>query len=148
MITKASPVLSHLALASLLALLALYAFHNSMAGDFTFDDRYAILENQDMKPTANWSGILQHDFWGQSLASNSSHKSFRPLTTATFKLNYHLYERTTWSYHAVNVSLHAMATVLVYFLACRIFPNSKIFGGKNTQNTKPKIPFQIRKNPI
>lgn len=40
---------------------------------------------QDLKPTTPLNNIWSNDFWGSNLSSNSSHKSYRPLTVLTFR---------------------------------------------------------------
>lgn len=41
-----------------------------------------------------------------------SHKSYRPLTVLTFRLNYLLHQLEPWGYHATNVLLHAAVCLL------------------------------------
>ena len=49
-------------------------------GDFVFDDRPAILNNQDVNSDDSiWNLLFVHDFWGGNLTAKSSHKSFRPV---------------------------------------------------------------------
>jgi hypothetical protein len=56
--------------------------------------------------------IRMHVAWcgcaGNALGSNRSHKSYRPLAMATFRLNYQHAELWPLPYHAVNVLLHAL----------------------------------------
>ena len=57
--------------------------------------------------------LLWHDFWGQNIDRDDSHKSYRPLTVLSFRLN------RAWGskpdgphapdFHKVNVLLHAGA---------------------------------------
>jgi hypothetical protein len=68
-------------------------FFNSMHGELVFDDTVAIVGNKDVTsdgPT-NFTAILTHDFWGEDIGSSSSHKSFRPVTVLTFRLNFLLH---------------------------------------------------------
>ncbi|CAI8032112.1 Protein O-mannosyl-transferase TMTC3, partial [Geodia barretti] len=53
------------------------------------------------------------------MASEYSHKSYRPLTVATFRLNYMLHELEPLGYHLVNVLLHS-AVVYLYVLLCGV----------------------------
>ncbi|XP_061698022.1 protein O-mannosyl-transferase TMTC4 [Syngnathoides biaculeatus] len=95
-------------------LLALLCFINSYDGDFVFDDSEAIINNKDLKPTTPWGNIWSNDFWGSNLSSNSSHKSYRPLTVFTFRLNYMLAGGLhPAGFHALNVALHAVISVLM-----------------------------------
>ena len=129
-------------------LLACAVYSNAVSCEFVFDDEAAVVKNPDVNPAAPLSDLLRHDFWGQDITSNNSHKSFRPLTTLTFKLNRLLSDRSKGpyrgaavtiggeyiengytatppglasSFHAVNVALHALACVLVYLTATGIF---------------------------
>ncbi|XP_061547782.1 protein O-mannosyl-transferase TMTC4 [Phycodurus eques] len=95
-------------------LLALLCFINSYDGDFVFDDSEAILNNKDLKPTTPLSNIWTNDFWGSNLSSNSSHKSYRPLTVFTFRLNYMLAGGLhPVGFHVLNVALHVVISVLM-----------------------------------
>uniref|UniRef100_A0AAR2JIP9 Transmembrane and TPR repeat-containing protein 4 n=1 Tax=Pygocentrus nattereri TaxID=42514 RepID=A0AAR2JIP9_PYGNA len=67
------------------ALVALVCFINSYDGDFVFDDSEAIINNKDLNPATPLNNIWKNDFWGSNLSSNSSHKSYRPLTVLTFR---------------------------------------------------------------
>lgn len=49
-----------------------------------------------------------------------SHKSYRPLTVLTFRLNYLFSELSAASYHLLNVVLHAVVCVL-FLRVCRLF---------------------------
>ena len=82
----------------------------------------AILQNRDVLAHTPWSNLLSNDFWGTPLSHNGSHKSFRPLCTATFKLNHLLAGFQPFSFHLFNVLLHALATCLFVVLADVILP--------------------------
>lgn len=102
---------SMLAVAFLAMAWAVACYGNGLTGDFVFDDTVAIVANPDVSvrgarvhrvakwwraPTitsqanasTQWWAMLQHDYWGTPISSNSSHKSYRPLTVATFRLNF------------------------------------------------------------
>ncbi|CAK1548512.1 unnamed protein product [Leptosia nina] len=59
----------------------------SLDGDFVFDDTEAILKNDDVTSNS-WTDLFHHDFWGSRIDNAFSHKSYRPLTIISFKLNY------------------------------------------------------------
>ena len=110
--------------------LAVCPYINIFWGEFTFDDLFAVVQNGDIKTTSPISNILIHDFWGQNLYSTSSHKSFRPLTTLSFRLNYAFDELDPFYYHVANVILHGIVSVLVLFLA------KVVFNGLRTKEEK------------
>jgi hypothetical protein len=110
--------------AVLAGLLAIVCFSNSVHGDFVFDDREAIVKNRDMLVESPWQDIWWHDFWGTDLTSAISHKSYRPLTTASFKLNCHTNGLTPLGFHLVNIALHAVASGLMVKFAFVVFRGS------------------------
>lgn len=72
----------------------------------------AIKTNQDLLPETPWTNILYDDFWGTLLTHSGSHKSFRPLCTLSFRLNYTLHGLRPWGYHLLNLVLHGLVTAL------------------------------------
>ena len=99
------------------SLLALLLYLNTLDCDLVFDDTAAISSNKDVRPESPWSNLLYHDFWGDDLHHPKSHKSFRPLTSATFKANYHIHQEHSYGYHLVNVLLNAIVCYL-FVLVC------------------------------
>ena len=95
------------------------AYISSLDCGMCFDDETAIMKNKDLRPSSPWSNLLTNDFWGKDMASEYSHKSYRPLTVATFRLNYMLHELEPLGYHLVNVLLHS-AVVYLYVLLCGV----------------------------
>uniref|UniRef100_UPI0037E7AFAB protein O-mannosyl-transferase TMTC2 isoform X1 n=1 Tax=Semicossyphus pulcher TaxID=241346 RepID=UPI0037E7AFAB len=85
---------------------------NTLDADFCYDDSRAIKTNQDLLPETPWTNILYDDFWGTLLTHSGSHKSFRPLCTLSFRLNYTLHGLRPWGFHLLNVLLHALVTAL------------------------------------
>lgn len=80
----------------------------------------AIKTNPDILPTAPLASLLQDDFWGTPLSHSGSHKSYRPVTVLSFRLNYLAGGFDPWGYHLVNVLLHSVACALFARLAARL----------------------------
>ena len=108
-----------LCITSLIVLCCL-SYWNSLSGDLVHDDIFAIKNNADIKPETPLSRLLADDFWGKDMSDPTSHKSYRPITTLSFRLNYLIHDLEPWGYHAVNVFLHTLCTILFWWL-CRIF---------------------------
>ncbi|KPI93370.1 Transmembrane and TPR repeat-containing protein 4 [Papilio xuthus] len=97
--------------------MAFTPFYKSLPGDFVFDDSEAIINNKDV--TSNvWSNTFYNDFWGTNIKSNFSHKSYRPLTTLSFRLNFivngekldaHLFK-------GINLICHSLCSVVLIFV--------------------------------
>ncbi|XP_069441554.1 protein O-mannosyl-transferase TMTC1 isoform X2 [Ovis canadensis] len=111
--------------AALLAGASCLCYGRSLRGEFVHDDVWAIVNNPDVRPGAplRW-GIFSNDFWGKGMAENTSHKSYRPLCVLTFKLNIFLTGMDPFYFHAVNVILHCLVTlVLMYTCDKTVFRN-------------------------
>uniref|UniRef100_A0A1A9W3N0 Protein O-mannosyl-transferase TMTC3 n=1 Tax=Glossina brevipalpis TaxID=37001 RepID=A0A1A9W3N0_9MUSC len=87
-------------------------YYNSTQGALVFDDISAIRDNKDLRPSTPLRQIFLNDFWGTPMRKEQSHKSYRPLTVLTFRINYWLHELQPYGYHAVNVILHTLVCVL------------------------------------
>lgn len=111
----------------IIAVVSLICYWNSLECDLVHDDIFAIKENQDLHPSTPWSHLFKNDFWGKSMTDNTSHKSYRPLTIATFRLNYSLHGVSPFGYHLVNVLLHmAVSLLFLYFCDVNIFLDKNI----------------------
>ncbi|XP_061917327.1 protein O-mannosyl-transferase TMTC3 [Entelurus aequoreus] len=104
----------------LLTGLVLGCYWNSLSCGFVFDDVSAILDNKDLRPSTPVRNLFLNDFWGTPMAEERSHKSYRPLTVLTFRLNYLLSELNAASYHMFNVVLHVVVCTL-FLRVCRLF---------------------------
>ncbi|CAK1577847.1 unnamed protein product [Parnassius mnemosyne] len=92
---------------------AVLSYVNSLNGDFVHDDIPAIVTNGDVIGINSFKELFLNDFWGTPMSDASSHKSYRPLTTLSFRLNHVLAGLQPWWWHACNVSLHAACCALV-----------------------------------
>ncbi|KAL7401875.1 hypothetical protein ABVT39_005782 [Epinephelus coioides] len=104
----------------LLTGLVVGCYWNSLSCGFVFDDVSAILDNKDLRPVTPLRNLFLNDFWGTPMAEERSHKSYRPLTVLTFRLNYLFSELSAASYHLLNVVLHGVVCVL-FLRVCRLF---------------------------
>lgn len=81
------------------------AYYNSFSGAMVFDDYRVLL------PLVQGSSIP----WSELLFQTS-----RPLVYVSFALNYLVGGEQVWSYHAVNLAIHAGAAVLLYLVLRRL----------------------------
>ena len=105
--------------AALCAVVAALAYLNTLDCGFCYDDFAAISSNKDVQGKTPWSALVWNDFWGRPIDSERSHKSYRPLCVATFRLNYLLHELQPMGYHLVNVLLHS-AVCYLYVQLCGV----------------------------
>lgn len=64
---------------------AFLCYINAFFGDFVHDDIPAITRNRDVTGQTPILQVLRNDFWGTAMSDPSSHKSYRPLTTFSFR---------------------------------------------------------------
>ncbi|XP_065416222.1 protein O-mannosyl-transferase TMTC3 isoform X2 [Chrysemys picta bellii] len=99
-------------------------YWNSLFCGFVFDDVSAILDNKDLHPSTPLKNLFQNDFWGTPMSEERSHKSYRPLTVLTFRLNYLFSELNAVSYHLLNVVFHAVVCI-VFLKVCKLFLDNR-----------------------
>jgi protein O-mannosyl-transferase len=87
----------------LAALVALLVYAPSIAGGFVYDDGELILRNPSIHDLKAWRSILGYE-------------PARPLLTWTWALNYAVGGDRAWSYHLVNVLVHAGSAALAFSL--------------------------------
>ncbi len=95
----------------LIATVAIIIYSNSFYASFHFDDQPTIVENYTI-----------HRFDLKEIFSTSS----RPILDLTFALNYYFGKLDVFGYHLVNIMLHIVNGIMLYFiLLWTINPNSK-----------------------
>ena len=114
-----------------IAFISILAYWDKTAlhGSFVYDDAGSIAKNIVVNGSVPWTEVFARDFWGTPMSDVQSHKSFRPITTLSFKLNWILSEKLgtvdtndhTYGFHVVNVILHGIVTALVTEAAAFVF---------------------------
>ncbi|KFP43356.1 Transmembrane and TPR repeat-containing protein 3, partial [Chlamydotis macqueenii] len=110
--------------AALLVGVVTACYWNSLFCGFVFDDVSAILDNKDLHPSTPLKNLFQNDFWGTPMSEERSHKSYRPLTVLTFRLNYLFSELNAVSYHFLNLIFHVVVCV-VFLKVCKLFLDNR-----------------------
>ncbi|XP_048005683.1 protein O-mannosyl-transferase TMTC4-like [Leguminivora glycinivorella] len=87
----------------------------TLNGDFVFDDSEAIIKNEAVK-SESWLESFYTDFWGTNITSDLSHKSYRPLTVWSFRLNYLLSgnKLSAVEFKATNLVCHIISCLLLW----------------------------------
>lgn len=106
-----------------------YWDRRALHGKFVYDDAGTLKKNVVVNGSVPWTDVFTRDFWGMPMADVQSHKSFRPITTITFRLNWILSEwlgqsetdQHTYGFHLVNVGLHGLVTTLITEAAAFVF---------------------------
>jgi tetratricopeptide (TPR) repeat protein len=98
------------------AALAFLAFGNSLWNGFAFDDVTMIWENSAIRNLSDLPAVFASGYWPerQDLA-------YRPLIIFSYALNYAAAGLAPFTYHLVNVLIHAGNSALVYRLTVALF---------------------------
>jgi tetratricopeptide (TPR) repeat protein len=105
----------------LVVIAALVAFLPSIADGFVFDDAQLIVRNPFAHHFHFVGRCFTTDLWDvpeRPVAAGSS-KFYRPLVCASYIANFQLGGGAAWTFHLVNVLLHAAASALAARIALR-----------------------------
>ena len=114
----------------LIILISLITFSNSLSSGFVGDDRLIIVNNTFYETWANFPKLFTPEYITNSDETfnleNFSHTgsvAYRPVLSATFFLDYWLWQRVPFGYHLHSVLLHILNAVLVYFILFQLLKN-------------------------
>jgi protein O-mannosyl-transferase len=96
-----------------LLLVAIGIYANSLWNGFAYDDEWIILRNDRIHQLEDLKLIWGTPYWptwGRELGL------YRPLTIFSYALQWAAADGQPWIFHAVNVGLHALNTLLVFAL--------------------------------
>ena len=95
--------------------LSFLIFGNGIAGDFVFDDT-AVIENRgELKDISRFWELFVSPYH-QNMPETGL---FRPLTMASYSLNYFIFGSSPIGFHIVNIIIHALNSFLVFWLVKR-----------------------------
>lgn len=103
-------------LPGLVALAAVATYANSLLNRFAYDDVSIITDDRRVHGLGHLVAVLTGPYW----AFTRQLGLYRPLTTLSFALEWTLSGGAPWLYHGVNVALHAVVCVLLYFMLDRL----------------------------
>lgn len=105
------------------------AYANSLSGSFVFDDTKQIAGNPALHSWGNILRAFTSDVWSfqrGTLTADIPPPYYRPLFTAYLTVNYQIFGLWEPGWHLINLLVHCVATVLVYFLLQRLSGNQLI----------------------
>ena len=102
----------------LLAAIALsfLIYGNSIRGNFVFDDMVVVQERPDLKNLGNFFNLFVSPYH----PINPQSSLFRPLTIASYMLNYAVLGNSPAGFHVVNIILHGLSSFLVFLLILKL----------------------------
>ena len=98
-------------------LLAIGLYLPTLRYGFTYDDNIIVELNPRIRVLEDPARYLATSWWDRP----QGNREYRPLTMATFALNYALNGIKPAGFHAVNIVLHGLNAALVYWLVLALF---------------------------
>ena len=92
------------------------AYWNSLEAPFLFDDTGAVMHNPTIRRLASLAVL--------NPPSDGSTTTGRPVANFSFAINYAISGENDWSYHALNVAIHALAALTLMGLVRRVLSGS------------------------
>ena len=81
-----------------------------------------------------WWGLLTHDFWGTPIRLQDSNKSYRPLTVATFRLNFALHGLAP---EGCTFMSARFAHIYTHMQSTRLYTNARVHTYTHTRYRVP-----------
>ena len=114
----------------LIGFISLALYLNSLNNSFHFDDMPNIVENPHIRNLRDIPLFLK----GLEVRGNW----FRALPTLSFAINYHFHKLNVFGYHLVNLIVHILSGILVYFISRNLLTQAL---------KKPGSPLDPKMNP-
>jgi len=107
------------AVAVVVALAAGIPYASSLSYGFALDDTFAVVGHRGVHGPLSAMDLVLRDFWGRSFMDTIG--SWRPVTTATYWIDWHVGAGRPWVFHATNVALYAALLVVCERFLTRFF---------------------------
>ena len=96
-------------------------YFNSLSGAFIMDDWPIIAENPHLTGTHNIVPFFTSGVWNNSgIPGDQDDFLYRPVFLLTFYLGHQLFGDAPVAYHALNLALHTLNAIMVFFLVLRL----------------------------
>jgi tetratricopeptide (TPR) repeat protein len=100
---------------------AVFCYANTLGNGFCDDDEPIIVRNPLVTEPGQWGRLWLTDYWyADPGATPYRDLLYRPLAILTYRLNYAVGGLAPLGYHAVNIVVHALVSVLVFRLTRRL----------------------------
>ncbi len=97
-------------------------YGNSIKGGFVFDDTAVVDKRGDLKDIGNFFNLFVSPYHQNTPNSGL----YRPLTMATYSLNYAISGASPSWFHVVNILIHALNCLLLFWLVDTLFNNKRL----------------------
>ena len=103
--------------AVLLLAACLVPFANGLGGDFTYDDKAIVRDDPRIRSIETFGQLFETSYFGGPRGTGTA---YRPMLLASFAAEWWIHGGKAMPFHAVNLLLHAAATLLLWRLLVRL----------------------------
>jgi tetratricopeptide (TPR) repeat protein len=100
---------------ALIFVIALACYLQAAGYEFVYDDKIQIVQNARIRSFSNLGAAFTENFWA-FLSATSFTNYYRPLQTFSYMLGYALSGLSPSAFHWINVLLHVLASLAVYWV--------------------------------
>jgi tetratricopeptide (TPR) repeat protein len=109
----------------LISLFSVLAYANSLGGDFVFDDKEQIVDNQNIRSWQNLSKAFTTHVWEfRERAGNLNVPPplpyYRPIFTVMLTIEFHLFGLWPQGWHLVSLLLHILCAIGVFYVVLKM----------------------------
>ena len=108
------------AIFSLLILLSVLTYANTLLNGFVYDDTTQILDNPYILSLRHLGQIFSSNVWSY-VGSRAHTNYYRPLMTLGYLICFKIFGAAPYGYHLANVLFHAAVVCMLYVLTRRMF---------------------------
>ena len=103
---------------TLIVILGFAVYGNSLGGKFIWDDEYLIKDNAYIKNFSQLPNLFTKNI---AEGAGKKYNLYRPLQMITYMADYSIWRLNPYGYHLVNVFLHILVGLSIYWLVKTLF---------------------------
>jgi tetratricopeptide (TPR) repeat protein len=112
--------------ALLLVAAGVVCYANGLTGDYTYDDKAIVRDNPRLRTPARVVSIFTTPYFGGPRGQGTG---YRPILLLSYAIQWWLHGAAPFGFHAVNLALHVLVTLLLARLLARLrVPDPVAFG--------------------
>lgn len=106
-------------LMAVLIVVSIGLYINTLSAGFVSDDSFQVLKNVWITDFGYLGDVFLSSSWS-FLAEDVGNNYYRPFMHLYYMFAYKLSGLDPWGYHAINIALHTLNSVVLFFLTCKV----------------------------
>ena len=105
----------------LLIFIGTIAYTNSLFNSIAYDDVSVLQDNSFITSFKNIPAFFNHSYFDAS-----GEKTYRPVITLTYMIDYFFWKKIPFGYHVASLIMHLLTVIVMYFLGLRLIKNKTV----------------------